>query len=135
MTTRRAAAVLTGGLLALPVLTVQAPTHAATTRADSGFFAGKVVNQATGNPVKGVTVKVFRINTDTLLGSDKTGSEGRYRIEGLSANDEELDVRVNGRAVHFESGWAACNHKIVQSWAEAGSYGQGRQTPLLLQHL
>jgi hypothetical protein len=134
-TTRRAAALLTGALLALPVVSVEAPTHAATARADDGFFAGKVVNQANGKPVKGVTVKVFRINTDTLLGSDKTGSEGRYRIDGLSADDEELDVRVNGRAVGFESGWAACNHKIVPSWADACSYSQGRQTPLFIQHL
>lgn len=135
MTTRRAAALLTGALLALPVMSVETPTHAATARADDGFFAGKVVNQANGKPVKGVTVKVFRINTDTLLGSDKTGSEGRYRIDGLSADDEELDVRVNGRAVGFEAGWAACNHHIVQSWGAACSYSQGRQAPLELQRL
>ena len=135
MTTRRAAALLAGAALALPALALQAPSHASATRADDGFFAGKVLNQATDKPVKGVTVKVFRINSDTLLGSDKTGSEGRYRIEGLSADDEELDVRVNGHAVNFETGWAACNHKIVQTWGQACSYGQGRQTPLYLQHL
>jgi hypothetical protein len=134
MTLRRTAALMTGALLTLPVLSLQAPSHAETARADDGFFAGKVLNQATDKPVKGVTVKVFRINTDTLLGSDKTGSYGRFRIEGLSADDEELDVRVNGRAVHFETGWVACNHKVVQSWGEACSYGQGRQTPFFLQH-
>jgi hypothetical protein len=135
MTTRRAAALLTGALLALPVVSMQAPTHAATARADDGFIAGKVVKQATKNPIKGVTVKVFRINTDTLLGSDVTGSEGRYRINGLSADDEELDVRVNGRAVHYETGWVACNNRVVQTWADACSHGQGRQDPFLLQHL
>jgi hypothetical protein len=121
-------------LLALTILTLQAPTHAAA-RSDTGFFAGTVVNQANGNPVKGVTVKVFRINSDTLLGSDKTGSEGRYRIDGLSAGDEELDVRVNGRAVHFETGWVGCTNKVVQSWGASCSHGQGRQSPFLLQHL
>jgi hypothetical protein len=135
MTTRRGAALLTGALLTLPMLSLQAPSHASTARADDGFFAGKVLNQATNNPVKGVTVKVFRINTDTLLGSDKTGSEGRYRIDGLSADDEELDVRVNGRAVHFETGWVACNNRVVQTWGEACSHGQGRQEPILVQHL
>lgn len=134
-TRRRGAALLTGLLLALPMVALQAPSQAGTARANDGFFAGKVLNQATAKPVKGVTVKVFRINTDTLLGSDKTGSEGRFRIEGLSADDEELDVRVVGRAVHFESGWVACNHKVVQTWGDACSYGQGRQTPFLLQHL
>jgi hypothetical protein len=135
MTMRRAAALLTGALLTLPALALQAPSHAATNRADDGFFAGKVLNQATSNPVKGVTVKVFRINTDTLLGSDKTGSEGRYRIDGLSADDEELDVRVNGSAVHYETGWVSCNFRVVRSWGDACSHGQGRQDPILIQHL
>jgi hypothetical protein len=136
-TTKRPGAALLAGVsvLALATLALPSPTQADTARAADGFFAGKVVNQATGNPVKGVTVKVFRINTDTLLGSDKSGSEGRFRIEGLSADDEELDVRVVGRAVDYESGWVACNHKVVHSWGEACSYGQGRQTPFLLQHL
>jgi 5-hydroxyisourate hydrolase-like protein (transthyretin family) len=135
MTRRRAAALLTGALLALPVMSIQAPTHAATARTDDGFIAGKVVNQANGKPIKGVTVKVFRINTDTLLGSDVTGSEGRYRINGLSADDEELDIRVNGRAVEFEAGRVARNNHVVPSRADACSHAQGRQDPFLLQHL
>lgn len=137
ITTKRPGAALlaSGLLLALTTLSVQAPSQATPSRADDGFFAGKVLNQATDDPVKGVTVKVFRINTDTLLGSDKTGSLGRFRIDGLSTDDEELDVRVNGRDVHFESGWVACNHHVVQSWGAACSYGQGRQTPFYLQHL
>jgi hypothetical protein len=135
MTTRRGAALLAGAVLTLPVLSLQAASNAATARTDDGFIAGKVVNQASGNPIGGVTVKVFRINTDTLLGSDKTGSEGRYRINGLSADDEELDVRVNGRAVHYETGWVACNNRVVQSWGAACSHGQGRQDLFLLQHL
>ena len=134
---RRPLAVLAALMtLALALLALHAPAHATGTRTDTtGVFRGKVVNQANGNAVKGVTVKVFRINTDTLLGSAKSGPEGRFRIEGLSADDEELDVRVVGRAVHFESGWVACNHKVVQSWGEACSYGQGRQTAFFLQHL
>jgi hypothetical protein len=135
LTSRRAAALLAGAALTVPALSFQAPSHAATARTDDGFFAGKVIAQVTKKPVKGVTVKVFRINTDTLLGSDVTGSEGRYRIDGLSADDEELDVRVNGRAVHYETGWVACNMKVVPSWGDACSHGQGRQDPILIQHL
>jgi hypothetical protein len=135
MTTRRAAALLTGALLALPLLSVQTPAHAGTSRRDDGFIAGKVLNQATNKPVKGVTVKVFRINSDTLLGSDVTGSAGRYRIGGLSADDEELDVRVNGHAVHFETGWVGCNNHVVHSWGDSCSHGQGHQDPFLIQHL
>jgi hypothetical protein len=136
-TTKRPGAALLAGvsLLALTTLSLQAPSHADAARADDGFFAGKLLNQANDKPIKGATVKVFRINTDTLLGSDKSGSEGRFRIEGLSADEEELDVRVNGHAVNFESGWVACNHKVVHSWGDACSYGQGRQTPFYLQHL
>jgi hypothetical protein len=137
ITTKRPGAALLAGasVLALTTLTLQAPSQAGTTGRDSGYFSGKLVNQANGKPVKGATVKVFRINTDTLLGSDDSGSLGKFRINGLSANDEELDVRVNGSAVHFETGWVACNHKVVHSWGEACSFGQGHQTPFFLQHL
>jgi hypothetical protein len=121
-------------LLALTALSLQAPAHADTSRR-AGFFSGRLINPATGNPVKGATVKVFEINTDNLLGQDKSGSEGRFRIDGLSAADEELDVRVNGSAVRYETGWVGCAHKVVPSWADACSFGQGHQTPFKVQHL
>lgn len=108
--------------------------HAAPERR-AGFFSGKVVNQATGNPVKGVTVKVFEINTDNLIGQDVTGSAGKFRIDGIPAADEELDVRVNGSAVRYETGWVGCSHKVVPSWGAACSFGQGHQTPFFIQHL
>jgi hypothetical protein len=135
-TTKRPAAALLAGflLLALTTLSLQPPTHADPTRS-SGFFAGRLVNPATGNPVKGATVKVFEINTDNLLGQDKSGSAGYFRIDGLSAADEELDVRVNGSAVNYETGWVGCHHNVVPSWGAACSFPQGRQTPFKLQHL
>lgn len=129
-------AALLGGLLLLSLLALAAPGPAqARAERRDGFFSGRLVNPATGNPVKGATVKIFRINTDTLLGSDRSGPGGRFRIDGLLSRDEELDVRVNGAAVHYESGWVGCNHNIVQSWGQACSYGQGHQTPFHLQHL
>jgi hypothetical protein len=121
-------------LLALTTLSLQAPAHADAARR-SGFFSGRLVDPATGDPVHGATVKVFRINTDHLLGKDKSGPKGNFRIEGLSADDEELDVRVKGSAVGYESGWVACNHTIVSSWGEACSFGQGRQTRFKVEHL
>lgn len=111
------------------------PTAAGSAHRDAGFFSGTLVNPRTDKPVKGATVKVFRINTDHLLGQDVSGSAGRFRIEGLSDADEELDVRVNGSAVHYETGWVGCNHAVVPSWADACSFGQGHQTPFRLQHL
>jgi hypothetical protein len=138
---RPLAALLAAGLVpAMAALALQAPASAqhASAHADKadGFFAGKLVNPKTGDPVKGVTVKVFRINTDTLLGQAKTGSEGRFRVDGLSAADEELDVRANGSAVNYESGWFSCAHTIVKSWGAACSFGQGRQsTAWKIQHL
>ena len=135
-TKRRGAALLAGtSLLAVTAMSLPSPSQAHDARADDGFFAGRLLTQAGDKPIKGATVRVFRINTDTLLGSDNTGSEGRYRIDGLSADDEELDVRVNGRAVHFETGWVACSFHVVQSWGLACSHGQGRQDPILIQHL
>jgi hypothetical protein len=126
-------------LPALAALTLQAPAQAgasaAATTKGTGYFSGKLVNPKTGNPVKGVTVKVFRINSDTLLGTDKTGAEGRFRVNGLSAADEELDVRANGRAVNYETGWFGCQHTIVQSWGAACSHGQGWQGIFKIQHL
>jgi hypothetical protein len=122
-------------LLALTTLSLAPTANAGSAARVDGFFSGKLINPATGNPVKGATVKVFRINTDTLLGADKSASDGRFRINGLSVDDEELDVRVNGRAVSYESGWVGCAHNVVPSWAAACSFGQGRQTPFKVQHL
>lgn len=125
-------------LLVLTTVTLSSPAHAARsggTAKDTGYFAGKLINPKTGNPVKGVTIKVFRINSDTLLGTDKTGSEGRFRVDGLSASDEELDVRANGRAVSYETGWFGCARTIVQSWGQACSHGQGWQGIFKIQHL
>jgi hypothetical protein len=136
-TTKRPVAALLAGLLllALTTLSLQPAAHAEGSAKIVDYFSGKLVNPATGNPVKGATVKVYRINTDVLLGSDKSGLDGRFRIDGLSADDEELDVRVNGRAVSYESGWVGCAHNVVQSWPAACSFGHGRQTPFKVQHL
>jgi hypothetical protein len=132
--TRPAAALLVGVLLlALTALSLQGPAQAHSARR-AGFFGGRLINPATGNPVKGATVKIFEINTDNLIGRDKSGAEGRFRIDGVPAADEELDVRVNGSAVHYETGWVGCNHNVVPSWGDACSFGQGRQTPFKVQH-
>ena len=135
MTKRPVAALLVGALLlALTALSLQAPAHAGS-NPHAGSFSGRLIDPATGNPVKGATVKVFRINTDHLLGQAKSGSAGRFHIDGLPAADEELDVRVNGSAVHYESGWVGCAHNVVPSFGAACTFGQGHQTPFRLQHL
>ncbi len=132
---RPAAALLVSVLLlALTTLSLQGPAQAHVARR-AGFFSGKLINPATGNPVKGVTVKIFEINTDNLIGQDKSGAAGRFRIDGIPAADEELDVRVNGSAVHYETGWVGCNHNVVPTWADACSFPQGHQTPFKIQHL
>jgi hypothetical protein len=121
-------------LLATAAFSLPAPTQAATARS-GGFFSGRLVDPATGNPVRGATVKVFEINTDHLLGRDVSGARGYFRIDGLSAADEELDVRVNGAAVDHETGWVGCHHNVVPSWGAACSFPQGHQTPFRVEHL
>jgi hypothetical protein len=135
-TTERTLAALLAGvlLLALTALSLPGPAQAHAARR-AGSFSGRLINPATGNPVKGVTVKIFEINTDNLIGQDVSGGQGRFRIDGIPAADEELDVRVNGSAVHFETGWVGCNHNVVTSWADACSFGQGHQTPFKIQHV
>jgi hypothetical protein len=136
ITTKRPVAALLIGFLVLALATWSVPAQAQREASRTGgFFSGKLVNPATGNPVKGVTVKVFRINTDHLLGQDKSGAAGRFRIDGLLAEDEELDVRVNGSAVHYETGWVGCNHNVVPSFGDACTFPQGHQTPFRVQHL
>lgn len=137
---RPLAALLTGVLLlALSALSSPGPAQGETAQGETarraGFFAGRLIDPATGDPVGGVTVKVFRINTDTLLGRTRSGPAGRFRIDGLPDSEEELDVRVNGSAVDYETGWVGCAHNVVPSWAAACSFGQGRQTPFKIQHL
>ncbi|MCW2787284.1 MAG: hypothetical protein JWP74_3801 [Marmoricola sp.] len=121
-------------LVALSTLSLQAPAHARTGSMPS-YFSGKLINPANGHPVKGATVRVFRINTDILLGSDVSDKYGKFRINRLSAADEELDVRVNGRAVHYETGWVGCAHNVVPSFGAACTFSHGHQTPFKLQHL
>ena len=119
-------------LLALTSASLQAPAQAEAV-GGTGFFAGRLVDQATGDPVQGAVVKLFRINSEHLLGRARSGANGRFRIDGLPAADEELEVRVKGSPVGYENGWVGCAHKVVPSWAEACSFGQGRQSKFKLQ--
>ena len=140
-TTKRPTAALPAALLvgllmlALATLSPTAPAHAAPAKAD-GFFAATLVDRDTGKPVKGVTVKVYRINSTTLLGSATTGSLGRFRVNGIPASDEELEVHALGRAVGYQTGWFACNHTLVASIDDSCTFGQGRHgTPWRSRHL
>jgi hypothetical protein len=136
-TTKRpvAALLVTVLLLALTTLSLQTSAHAEAAQG-TGYFSGRLINPATGNPVRGATVKVFRINSrDVLLGHAISGPKGRFRINGIPIDEEELDVRVNGSAVHYESGWVGCAHNVVPSWGAACSFGQGWHTYFKLQHL
>ena len=132
---KRPLAALLVSALVLALTTLSLPASAQADARLDGFFAGRLINPATGNPVGGATVRVFRINTNIALGSARSGPRGYFRIDGLLAADEELDVRVNGSVVHYETGWVGCHHNVVQSWAAACSFGQGWQTAFKLQHL
>ena len=137
-TTKRpvAALLVTVLLLALTTLSLQAPAQADADAARRA--ASSPAGWSTRPPAirsREPKVKVFRINSEHLLGRRESGAKGRFRIKGLPAADEELEVRVNGSAVGYESGWVGCAHNVVPSWAEACSDGQGRQTRFRIQHL
>jgi hypothetical protein len=74
------------------------------TEGSSIVFIGKLIEEATGNPVTGVTVKVFDRDFagDDLLASGITQKDGSFNIEwiakktDLSDNKEEVYAKFEG---------------------------------------
>lgn len=99
------------------------------------FVSGKVVNAATGNPVRGVTVRVTEgSDTSTVYGSDVTNVNGQFRVNGLSGEDN-FGLRVNGAAKNYESGWVGCDNQVYQLWENACGGPLGRAGRIFLEHL
>ncbi|WP_183092308.1 hypothetical protein [Nocardioides stalactiti] len=98
------------------------------------FISGVVVNAASGNRVRGVTVS-YR-ETDALgvvLGSDVTDANGFFRINNVFG--EEFGIRVNGSAKGYENGWVGCHNGVVPTWGAACAGGPGRVGKIRLDKL
>lgn len=113
-----AMSVALGGAMLAPM-----SANAAPEASKAGFVRATIVNNA-GNPVDGILVRVRDVDTGTDY-KDVTDAMGVFRVT-VPAAAEEFSIRVNGRAVGFETGYFACNHTIVATWGESCSQGAGR---------
>jgi hypothetical protein len=115
--------------------TYGAGDHLGNVFANPAFIRGVVVNAATGNPVAGVTVRA-RSHNDvwTFEGSDVTDSHGNFRVDGISCEDD-CYLKIDGSARDFETGYRACNAKVVPTWGEACASPIGRIGRVRLDHL
>jgi hypothetical protein len=91
------------------------------------FVRGKVVNASSGNPVRGITVRMTEGNDlSTVHGSDVTNSNGVFRIGGLSGEDN-FGLHVDGSAKDFETGWYNdFTHEVVGTWGAAAAAPLGK---------
>jgi len=90
------------------------------------FVRGQVVNPDTGNPVRGVTVRMIDGGEGgTLQGSDVTNRRGYFRITGLSGEDN-FGLRLVGEDRGYENGWRDCNASVTATWGEACASPLGR---------
>ncbi|MFW5474332.1 hypothetical protein ACOCJ5_13575 [Knoellia sp. CPCC 206450] len=85
----------------------------------------RVVDASTGKGVTGVVVSAVRINTEDVLTSVTTGTGGGYTLGTVA--EEEFGLRLDGRAVGYESGWvhesSTGTAHVVGTWGEANSWG------------
>ena len=91
------------------------------------FVRGTVIDQGTGIPVQGVTVRMTEGSDLTIVyGSDVTNANGVFRIGGLSGEDN-FGLRVNGSAQGYEVGWFnGFSHEVVPTWGEATAAPLGK---------
>lgn len=134
-----AAAMLGAGAVSGPAV---AADDDAAAKAPTTIVRGKVVRAANANPVPGVLVTIRDVGDEIgdldVIGSGQTNARGVYRIE-VPAQDE-YNIKINGRAKGFETGFLACTGPsgtaaVVPTWGEACSHGDGLQPTARLQKL
>jgi 5-hydroxyisourate hydrolase-like protein (transthyretin family) len=88
------------------------------------YVRGTVVNAANGDPVRNLRVSLRdAVDHTSVIGSDITDRQGRFRIDGIEG--EDFGLRFVGRDRGFETGWLACNGKVVRTWGAACGVGPG----------
>lgn len=96
---RRALALTISAVLGLSVVGLTAVP--ATADVEAGVVTGVVTDDATGDPVVGVTV---RTGNNGSLFSDETDENGRYRFEGLIGSTIQIDA--GGAGTGWEQYWS-----------------------------
>lgn len=136
-----AAATAVLGTLAVATPSVAAPADGPSSKAPMTTIKGTVVRAGNGNPVPGVLVTIRDVGDEIgdleVIASGVTNARGVYRIDVRS--QDEYNIKFNGRAKGFETGFLACGNAgsaaVVPTWGEACSHGDGVQPKARLQKL
>lgn len=86
---------------------------------DTYTVTGRVVRVSNGRPVRGVRVSATNANETGFIGSDLTDAEGRFVMRGVTADDNEFGIYVQGARVGFENGWVGCDRTLKPTFGDA----------------
>ena len=104
-------------------------------RAIPAFIRGTVVNSVTKRPLSGVRVTARSQDMITEVdGADVTNSDGVFRINGLTCEDD-CYLKINGSDRGHETGFRACNANVVATWGAACASPLGRIGRVFLDRL
>jgi hypothetical protein len=92
---------------------------------DPSFIQGTAVDTDTLAPVAQVTVTVFEIDHTTVIGTDVTGADGKFRINGVPCR-EFCWLFLYGADAGHQTGWRTCNAHVVPDPAAACGSEIGR---------
>ena len=99
------------------------------------FIRGTVVNSVTKKPVGGVRVTArSQDQIKEVDGADLTNKDGVFRIDGLTCEDD-CYLKINGSEKGYETGFRACNAKVVPTWGAACASPLGRIGRVFLDRL
>lgn len=92
---------------------------------DPSFIQGTAVDTDTLAPVGQVTVTVFEIDHTTVVGTDVTGPDGKFRINGVPCR-EFCWLFLYGADAGHQTGWRTCSAHVVSDPAAACGSEIGR---------
>lgn len=94
---------------------------AARVEAFETYASGRVVDAATGTPIRGAVVRYLDEVTLRMEGVDRTGADGRFYITGLA--EEEHGIRVT--APRYVGGYLGNLFLLYPTFGEAMTFGTG----------
>lgn len=97
------------------------------------YLKGKVVNARTGNAVGGVRVTLREAVSNDVVAVATSNSLGRFTMTGIEG--EDFNLKLQGTAVGYETGYRACNAQIVPTIGQACGSPLGQIGRLFLERL